>query len=308
MPPDSTSIAYDELVLGSLSQPGYAELVAAARRAIGTVRGQAAAGELAALLTEPNELVGELVKSGGLHRVVQAATDGSSFARQLATAFRYLLIDLHRATDAGALAQRIKAMLRRDDRFVQITEGANKNRWATEAALPDAIWDQDEDALLNAVWMIDVDRVPDWEGERRTPVCTDNDLGRLLVAAIDAADAPLEASQITRVARHRFQLLMTEAVALDDVETRIPIAGSAESEALANMEAREVFDELTPEQRTIVERWDVPVRELATVLGCSKSTAANKRARLREHLSLLGWTDIRDSSSDMGDATTGDEI
>jgi hypothetical protein len=303
----SGSIAYEELVRGELSEAGYAELLRAASAAMRTSRGRAAVSELGPLLEDPAELVGELTKSRTLHRLVQHAQDGSHFAKSLAGAFAHQLTDVARKTAAGALALRISNMLRDDDRFSQVPDGVNMNRWVTADVDPSAIWDQDENALVNATWELDLDPVTEWTGKRRTPVCTDEDLVRLLEAVISRAGAPIPASEIMRTLRHRFRLLYTETATLDDAIPYSQVPESVEEQAIAALEAHQAIETLTPEEITILESEELTDRELGEKLGCSKSTANVKRMRLREHLELLGWTDADDSSSDHGDTPTGEQ-
>jgi hypothetical protein len=301
------SIAYEELVRGELSEAGYSELLRAASAAMRTSRGRAAASELGPLLEDPAELVSELTRSRALHRLVQQAQDGTHFARSLVGAFAYQLTDLARKTAAGALVLRINNMLRNNHQFSQVPDGPNKNSWIIAEVDVDAIWNQDENALVNATWELELQTVTEWAGNRRTPLCTDEDLVQLLHTVISRAGAPLPASGIIRTLRHRFGLLYTDPSTLDEAIPYAQVPGSVEEEAISALEARRVLETLTPEETVILESGELTDRELGEKLGCSKSTANVKRLRLREQLEILGWTDADDSSSDHGDRPTGEE-
>lgn len=301
------STAYEELIRGALSKDGYAELLRAAGAAMQTLRGRAAASELGPILEGPAELVSEFVQSQALDRLVQHAQDRAHFAKSLIGALANQLTDLARKTAAGALALRINNMLRRNDHFSRVLVGPNSNRWIVAEVDPDAIWNEDENALVNATWELELETVTEWTGDRRTPLCTDEDLVRLLRAILSRAGAPLPASEIIRTMRHRFGLLYTEPSALDEAIPYAQVPGSVEEEAISSLEAQGVLETLTPEEIVILESENLTDRELGEELACSKSTANVRRLRLREHLELLGWTDRADPSSEYDDTRNGEK-
>ena len=299
--PNFAETAYSELTRSpqDLTAAGFGELVAIAARVAASQRYRAFVEELG--LDDPSELVGELACTGALHRVVQNSIDSESFTKQLYAALGNVVIDLHRRTDAGALARRVADMLRREERFQPSDVAGEEGRWCSESTAPFGEWDGNQNVLANAVWSVDVAPVTEWKGSRRTPVCSDSDLVTIIDAVLAAASVPLGISDIVYAVQHRFDLLPATHQQFDDETSVGDFRTSVESQALAEMGAQEILALLSDDERTILSAHGMTDRDLAQVLGCSPAAANGRRRRLTEVLRSLGWTD------DVGPSSYQDE-
>lgn len=288
---DLAATAYSDLSQHpqELSREGFDELVAIAARVAASPRYRASVEELG--LDDPSELIAELTATGALARVVQNSTDPESFTKQLFTATGHIVIDLYRRTDAGRLARRVADTLRRDDRFQQSDVAGEEGKWCSDSTAPSGEWDGDRDVLINAVWDVDVRPVAEWEGKRRTPVCSDADFVRVIDAIFAAATVPVGLSDIVHAVQHRFELLPAPLEQIDEAAHPSPISLSVESQALDELEAEDIIGLLSAAERVILGAHGMTDRELARLLGCSPAAANGRRRRLAELLGSLGWTD-----------------
>ena len=305
MPTLPGSIAYEELTNNDLTDEGYKDLVAAARMAMNNPSNEGIRAEISQRLSEPEELVSELATSYRLHQLVQRSISATHFARSLPRAFKDLMRDLARRSDSGAFAYRIVTTLRTSATFQQVPEGPNQGRWTTSELDPDAMWVEDENALVNATWRFEVAPVTEWSGDRRTPVCSDDDLVSILKAVLNEACAPLPATEIIRALRHRFQLLFTDPEQIDDTLIDVASSESVEEQVVVASEAEELLQILTSEEMDILKSEHLSVRELGDKLGCSKSAAAAKRQKLRRFLSD-SWTTVPGSTSSESESPAGE--
>ncbi len=292
---DSTTVAstaYHELLHSpqNLTEAGYNELVAVAERVASTNSLRPFVEELQ--LDDPSVLISELTATGRLGHVVQTSSGALSFTRQLYVALRNTLFDLHRKTDAGALARRIAAMLRRSEHFEQSEQSSEKGKWCSRNTPLSGCWDGDLNVLVNAAWEVDITAISEWRGHRRTPVCTDSDLVHILDAVLTAAQAPVDLSVVVYAVQHRFALLYVPATEIDDEVRPESMSVSVESQALDMIEAGGTIELLSDEERLILEAHGLTDRRLAEVLGCSPTTAGKRRNRLTATLEALGWTGI----------------
>ena len=127
----------------------------------------------------------------------------------------------------------------------------------------------------------------------------------LLEAVLEEARAPLPATDIIRALRHRFQLLFTDPEQIDGTLVAVPSSESVEDQVTAASEAEQLLQNLTPEEVLILKSEHLSVRELGDKLGCSKSTAASKRRKLRGFLSD-SWTVFVGSTSSESESPPGD--
>lgn len=306
MPALAGSTAYEELLNDGLTEEGgYRDLVDAARIAMNNSANEGIRAEIGLLLESPEELVSELTTSLRLHRLVQRSNNGTHFARSLPQAFKDVMRDLARRPESGALAYRIANTLRDNSMFEQVPNGLNAGKWISADCDPYGVWNEDENALVNATWSIEITPVTEWSGERRTPVCSDDDLLALLKAVLAEASAPLPATDIIRALRHRFAILYTEPEQLHDAVISWSSLESVEDQVTAMSEAERLLQILTPEEIVIAESGHLNVRELGDKLGCSKSAAATKRQKLRRFLSET-WTGFDSPSSSENAIPSGD--
>lgn len=240
-----------------------------------------------------------LIGPAGVRRITALylrATDDASLGRLLWTATVNFLRDRARASDRGALQRRLRYVVS-DDRnnLVEMGVGTGTGAaWSTGALAGLPPWHGDERTLVSAAWDVDVPVVRYRESRRRDPISDTPSLARVLTAAIERAGAPVPVDVMLRVAEQRFALATPPVVVdLDDEPGSAKDADPA-AEFLAQATALDAFNQLSDRERIAVAHIDLGVRELATVLGVSKSTAANVRGRVQRLLAsvLKGADDL----------------
>ena len=236
----------------------------------------------------------------GTRRVIEIAirsADEQGFERVLEQAVVNHLRDTSRRTDMGRLVRRVTEVLTDEPAFSRI-EGAMA-RWALKdgPVIPSHV---PETTLIAALAPVEVS-VPEWSSERRSAPLADRDsFTRMLAAILAAAAGSLTAADIARVVATRLDHRRTPlSIELDVLETAMEHSPRLDPavQASSSVRAAEILRSLSESERIMLARFDLPVRELGSVLGLRKSQAALLRQRLatRLHEELLDDEDPDDT-------------
>jgi hypothetical protein len=209
---------------------------------------------------------------------VHCETDQALRARLQATV-RNFLADLGRRTPIGKLVVRINDVLRSEPGFVRVD-----GRWA-RAGGPREAGRDDPEALSRAIARHTI-VAPAWghEAQRSAPLADRGTIISLCEALVDAAGGSLTVRSLARAIGHRLGVgqapLSLDVPAFDPPPAGLPVADdSTASHALRMQRAGEVLAELNDRERIAVAYPEFTVRELAPMLGISRSQAHVVRGR-----------------------------
>lgn len=217
------------------------------------------------------------------------AVTQESFRRLLRRTLTNFLIELHRQTPAGKVGRRLIGVL--SEIGAVATNGSS---WA----LPhhaSGTWDEDEEALLRAAYEVAYESV-EYDSERReSPVLSNQSLREMLTVVLEAAGGPVPLAALVRVISQRTGLgvMPTLTEMDDDVYQVIDGFESPEEIALARETVTQILDALNEKQLIALRHRDLTVRELAEVLGVSRSSAQ----AVREDLRSLAAEHLRDTDT-----------
>jgi hypothetical protein len=246
------------------------------------------------------DFVGDFFVEKG-HRVAPAllaeSEDDASLERQLRVIVRNWLIDKVRETDQGSVGRRIREVLEEEDEFERVPDGEpGAGRWRL-VGTAGAPWGGRLEDLVAAAYGVAA-RAVRWSSEtRRAPIAPRPDLVAVLKAITQAAGyQSLELLQFVAVIMRRFPATLDpEAGSMDlgDDElastdpTPETIVVDRDEEVTAAASAVEVFAQLTPSERRLLLMID-DVDAVRAELGCGRSTAYNRIAKLRALVLELG--------------------
>ncbi len=204
---------------------------------------------------------------------------GEALRARLQATVRNFLADLGRRTPIGKLVVRINDVLRTEPAFVRVD-----GRWA-RAAGPREAGTDDPEALSRAVAGHTI-VAPAWghEAQRSAPVADRATIVSLCEALLDVAGGSLSPRSLARAIGHRLGLgqapLSLDVAAFDPPSAgQAPADDSTASHALRLQRAGEVLAELNDRERVAVAYPEFTVRELAPMLGISRSQAHVVRGR-----------------------------
>jgi hypothetical protein len=232
-----------------------------------------------------------LTERSGVARMRQIqlrAFDEESFEKLLHQAVRNHLRSRSRASDLGALIRRVRTVLEEDDRFVTVgTSGIL--RWTLQSTGVREQFTGQIETLIAASRSVEGVTMVRWRSERRRgPVADREALAQIFEAVLVAAGTSLSAIELAKVTAARFNLLDPPLLLeLDEAFWRPdPFAevGPAER-AVAAEQAAEIWEQLSPRERTIYLFVDQSARQAAEHVGLGKSQIAVSQARIKELIS-----------------------
>ena len=239
-------------------------------------------------------------------KLLALATDDASVGRLLRKSIRNWLVDKARETDLGALRRVLETALSVDEAFERVpdgTVGAGRWRLVGNSGQP---WAGRTEDLVGAARAVPNVRIPKWSSStRRRPIASRASIVAVARAVLAAAEGSLEIGQLVHVFVTRFPVVLDPAVVpLSDLpeivigrengQTPEEDVIAAEDELDAVVTAKEVVGMLSPEERGLVPHLDNP-QAVQAELGCARSQAYHRAARLKEKLrQLVGDTeDVR---------------
>lgn len=230
--------------------------------------------------------------------VLAQARDTESMARILRRSVRNYLISEARKTPSGAVRRKVEDLLAVSDDFAQVPAGRpGAGRWhlVGQATTP---WAGDLRLLVEAAWAVPGVHAVRWSGPRRSPLASDQALLEILRAVLTTAGASLDVAQLTAVYLRRFPLAVEQAdVALDADAYDLAIAPLEDRpDIVAEVTdlAQEVYEQLSPSQRTLLPHLDKPVEDQMEILSVGRTQAYETARRLKAVLSeLIGADDLR---------------
>jgi hypothetical protein len=234
----------------------------------------------------------------GARRVIDIAirsADEQGFERVLEQAIVNHLRDISRRTDMGRLVRRVTEVLTDEPSFSRAAGGTSTGsgppgkttaRWALKDG-PAAASGAAETTLIASLARVDV-TIPEWSSERRSaPLADRGSFTRMLTAVLAAADGSLTAADIARVIATRLDHHRTPlSLELDVLEAAAERSTALDPAVRASsaVRAAEIFAGLSENERILLACFDLPVRDLGTVLTLRKSQASLLRQRLATRL------------------------
>ena len=211
---------------------------------------------------------------GRLTRLVATATDEESFSRLVERAVHNFFKMEARKTDRGAALRAIERHMQSDDGIVAAGDGPTRT-WALREHADQLPFSGNPDDLVSAAYRVtDVKRAA-WSdtSKRRRPLAETQSLKRVLHAVLAAAAAPVERGLLLEVVLERFPTaVVPSAVEADDAS--LPAAAPIDD---AGIVAKEVWAEMTDNERLVVPFLDETAREIARLTGLTRSTAHRAR-------------------------------
>jgi hypothetical protein len=229
----------------------------------------------------------------GARRVIDIAirsADEQGFERVLEQAIVNHLRDISRRTDMGRLVRRVTEVLADEPAFSRVAggtaTGSGPSRWALKDG-PPAPSGAPETTLIAALARVEV-TIPEWSSERRSaPLADRGSFTRMLTAVLAAADGSLTAADVARVIATRLDHHRTPlSLELDVLEASAERSTALDPavQASSAVRAAEILAGLSENERILLACFDLPVRDLGTVLTLRKSQASLLRQRLAARL------------------------
>ncbi|WP_406463145.1 hypothetical protein OH768_47040 [Streptomyces sp. NBC_01622] len=231
-------------------------------------------------------------------KLLALARDDDSVGKLLRTSIRYWLIDCSRKTAVVSVGRALEKVLTDSDALEAVplgTAGAGRWRLAGTAAQP---WSGPVTPLVEAAYAVPNVKIPRWSSEtRRAPVADRASIEAVIIAVLTAASGSMEVAQLVEVFTARFPAVLDPVVVSLPADAGSEITENAQSspekivfaridDAETASRAEEVVSMLSPEEQRMVPYLDAP-GEIQTLLGCGRSQAYHRAARLREKLRQL---------------------
>lgn len=219
-----------------------------------------------------------------LARIAATATDEDSFERVLEAAIRNEFRMRARSTDTGAVLRSLTHAVDNDPDIVVAGGTPATKTWSLSAHQHSLAYSGPTDELVDAAYAVPDVRLARWSSEsiRRLPIAEPDSLRRVLHAVLERAGAPLQPQRMVEVILARFPLTTTADVELTD-ELIPEVNASVEATLLA----RQVWEQLTDNERLVLGVLDLPVREMAAATGLSRSTAQRNATAAKEVLAAF---------------------
>lgn len=212
------------------------------------------------------------------------ASDDDSMRNLLHAHVRNWLRSRSRATERGRMLERVRRAARSVNRFVEVNTVAGRAIAFLEHADQEPWTGRLSDLHVTAA-KVPV-RTVRWRSDRRRdPEADDESFRAVLIAALQAADAPLLFADVIDVFAHKFALYAAPiASELDDEPA--DWSTSPEAATVSQATADDVWTQLSVEERRTLAAYG-PVRDMAVALGRGKSRAHVMRQRLHDLLGRL---------------------
>lgn len=214
------------------------------------------------------------------------SSDDASLARLLQAAVRAWLRDRARRRDVGPLRRRVVDILHGLSDVAELSSPSGP-LWALHGMADVEPWAGNPAELHAAAWSVEDVHELRWRSDaRRDPVADRPSFEALLRAVLAAAGAPVATRTLVDVIVDRFALAAPPLLVDLDDEPGRPFA-SAETDALRDVRAAEIWNQLSTRERLLLSYYGEPVREVADTMGLGKSAAAVAINRLETHLQVL---------------------
>lgn len=231
-----------------------------------------------------HEFLASLGESGRTGAVFLRAQDDDSLGALLYTAVRNHVRSEMRKTDGGALFDKVRAILRGDERFAELETPGGSAFYLQRVSAED-VWAGRHSDLVNVAYSVETRVLRYRTGSRRDPEADDESFATVLEHVLEAAAAPMLLTDLHEVMSQRFALYGAPAlVALDDEPAG---AGQTPEDQVDVADAvKDIWDQLTSRERQVLAAYDT-VRELGTSLELGKTQASAARRQLDDTLRRL---------------------
>jgi hypothetical protein len=204
--------------------------------------------------------------------LIAHCNDDSSVARVMQALVRHELADRARRTEKGRLILRLREVLS-TDRFIKSEGGTERYTVATRTGsinpgnLPGVDYQQQ---MRRAAHLVTDVKLVRWnpEATRRSPIAEKDSIVRVLEAALESVDSPIELADLADVVADRFGILPTPQIVSWDSENAFEPADTSIVETSAyRPEALLIWAQLEPEEQLILPLLGESVRVAAAALG-----------------------------------------
>ena len=215
---------------------------------------------------------------GRLRRLVATATDEDSFSRLVERAVHNHFRMEARKTDRGATLRAIERRMQSDGGIVAAGDGPTRT-WSLLDHADQLPYSGNPDDLVAAAYRVADVQPAAWSetSRRRRPLAEAESLRRVLHAILAAAAAPVDRGLLLRVVLARFPTAVMPPAAEAD-EASLPASMPVDD---AGIVAKEVWAEMTDNERLVVPFLDETAREVARRTGLSRSTAHRARTSVK---------------------------
>jgi hypothetical protein len=175
-------------------------------------------GALSELL---HDWIVERLMRGDLSLMITSSASTQRLRGQLSTSLKQLIINRRRRDSAGNLYRRTLAILKADDRFVQVTPGSpHHSLWSLAEERESLESPLDLRALAKLAFELSDDELKVVRYGPRTlkssPILREPELERFLVHLLGGAGGALTPTRIAQVMQYRFALVRERQVALEE--------------------------------------------------------------------------------------------
>nr|WSW42934.1 hypothetical protein OG296_07280 [Streptomyces sp. NBC_01001] len=226
------------------------------------------------------------------------AIDDTSLEKMFFTSIKNFLIDEAKGTERGKLRRRFATRLAQDNRF----RAMPGSRWALTSHPAGAVWQGDLDDLVGAAWGARGVWITAWNHSGPTPKKTVHALMTVLTTVLEAAGGAVREEDLAKVLEARFELLAPprfvslyadDGAVIDSISDETQSADPVAADILAG----EIWDGMSPQERSLLAHLDDDPTEVAALLGIGRHQASAIMEALREKLRLA----LTDDGSDPRD-------
>lgn len=211
------------------------------------------------------------------------------FRLQLEASIKNWLRDEARRSNRGHVIERIRTVMSSADEFHQ-APAAGAAAWAIG---PDAaeLYSGPTGNLFDAARAVtNVERVY-WDGERRDPIASPDDLHEVLEAVLTEAGAAVDEALLSEVIAYRFGVNAgpdaTPVPPDSDVWSPQRIHDPVEEQGIVNVEAASLWPLLNDRVRSFLAVWDLEPAEAQAIMGLGRTRAYEYRAEAIDTLKSL---------------------
>ncbi|MEY2226497.1 hypothetical protein [Streptomyces sp. BF23-19] len=293
--------AYDELVQrGQLGDLGL-DLLRRVGRQVARTQGFPPPADHAAWTDDAvDDLLFEMLSRKGEQFVLNLslkAIDDTSLEKMFFTSIKNFLIDEAKGTERGKLRRRFATRLAQDNRFRAVPG----SRWTLTSHPAGVVWQGDLDDLVGAAWGAREVWITAWNHSGPTPKKTVHALMTVLTAVLEAAGGAVREEDLAKVLEARFELLSPPrfvSLYADDGAVIDSISDETQGAdpVAAGILAGEIWDGMSPQERSLLAHLDDDPTEVAPLLGIGRHQASAIMEALREKLRLALTGDGSDPS------------
>jgi hypothetical protein len=248
-----------------------------------------------------------MIGRGQLLAMLQRSPALQVFRRMAETSVRQHLVDGLKRSQSANLYERVAKLLLDEQKFAGT--GSGRGRLWHVTGGPEKPFEGEDQRLLGVAWGLGDFRVIryDIDAKKLSPLLEAEELERFVTGILRAG--AMTTGTIMRAMQMRFSLDDQSLSTEFDPEAHARVGGDPGAEVVVADLVTATLAELTARQARVLVGLvnDVPVRELATQVGCSTGTISHEKAQIADILARLG-TDAPKVLNQVVDALLLDEV